>query len=513
MTLERKERGYELASQTLQELETAIGRAWEIAKEFGLDPFSTHFELVPAAIMYEFGAYGLPGRFSHWTHGKAYHQLKTMYDYGLSKIYELVINTNPSQAFLLSGNTNLQNILVAAHVLGHTDFFKNNIGFAATDRRMAETASLHAQRVRNYELKHGTKEVEEFLDAVLSIQLNIDSVDLERPTGEEYKTRSRENFLKEQEAKRRRVISPYEDLMSKEERKKPEKTDTKVPFPTEEEQDLLWFIGEFSPKPLEDWQKDTIAIVRSEMQYFLPQMKTKIMNEGWATFWHARIMREMGERGYLTPGEDIKWMEMHAGVAMPHYLRVNPYWLGWRIWEDIHRKFQGLPHPKGKKERNWRAEEVKPESLKGRDEYDIFLVRANTTNDQEFLRNYLTPTLIEDLELYVYGVQNGDLVVEQKDPEIIRGTLINALTNFGEPVIRVAVGGGDYKGNQELYLKHAWEGQDLDINWAKRTLRAIYKLWGRPVHLETIFEGEPTLITCTDGEATEEKKFKAATSS
>src|SRR5450756_946454 len=143
------------AEKEMKELETAIDRIWDIARRLGLDPFPTHFEMVPASSMYEFGAYGLPGRFSHWTHGKAYQRMKMMYDYGLSKIYELVINTNPSYAFLMEGNGVLQNKLVAAHVLGHTDFFKNNAYFAATNRRMVETASLNAGRIRQYEYEHG----------------------------------------------------------------------------------------------------------------------------------------------------------------------------------------------------------------------------------------------------------------------------------------------------------------------------------------------------------------------
>jgi len=108
----------------LEQLEAAFDPIWSSARSFGLDPFPVHFELVPASIMYEFGAYGLPGRFSHWTHGRTYHQIKTMYDYGLSKIYELVINSNPAAAFLLENNSVLQNKLVIAHVLGHSDFFK-----------------------------------------------------------------------------------------------------------------------------------------------------------------------------------------------------------------------------------------------------------------------------------------------------------------------------------------------------------------------------------------------------
>src|SRR3954454_3143620 len=163
-----------IAEETRQ-LEKAIGEIWEIAERMGLDPYPVHFEMVPATIMYEFGAYGLPGRFSHWTHGRAYQQIKTQYDYGLSNIYELVINPNQACEFLLENNSVLQNKLVAAHVLAHVDFFKNNLYFEHSNRSMLETVSINAERLRRYEFEHGVQEVEKLLDAVLSIQEHIDS--------------------------------------------------------------------------------------------------------------------------------------------------------------------------------------------------------------------------------------------------------------------------------------------------------------------------------------------------
>src|SRR3989344_2316343 len=137
------------------ELETALGRVWEIAGEFGLDPFLTRFEMVPAFIMHEMGAYGVPGAFSHWTRGRAYRQMKTEYDYGLSKIYEMVINSDPSIAYLLETNPPIVNTMVMAHVLGHTDFFKNSSSFAPTRRNMPDMAALRAARIAQYERQEG----------------------------------------------------------------------------------------------------------------------------------------------------------------------------------------------------------------------------------------------------------------------------------------------------------------------------------------------------------------------
>src|SRR6266536_1791619 len=166
----------------LTKLSDAVEEIWKVSEKFPLDPFPIHFEVVPATIMYEVGSYGLPGRFSHWTHGRAYHQMKTMYDYGLSKIYELIINTNPAQAFLMEANSLIQNKLVIAHVIGHSDFFKNNVYFNHTSRQMVESVAMNAERIRAYEFHHGIDVVEQFLDAVLSVQEHIDpNIRVRRP--------------------------------------------------------------------------------------------------------------------------------------------------------------------------------------------------------------------------------------------------------------------------------------------------------------------------------------------
>src|SRR5687768_10837612 len=155
-----------MEDREIKDLEAAVEQIWQIAQDFGLDPYPTNFEIVPATVMYEVGSYALPGRYSHWTFGKAYNRMKMMYDFGLSKIYEVVINSNPSYAFLLETNSPIQNKLVIAHVLGHVDFFKNNAYFSHTNRRMVDDAAMHARRMAEYEFQYGRKVVEEFLDAV-----------------------------------------------------------------------------------------------------------------------------------------------------------------------------------------------------------------------------------------------------------------------------------------------------------------------------------------------------------
>jgi len=281
-----------MADSDIERLRDSIDHAWDEARNFGLDPFPTHFELVPASIMYEFASYSLPGRFSHWTHGKAYHRQKMQYDFGLSKIYEMVVNTNPSYAFLMEMNNLLQNTFVAAHVFGHTDFFKNNAYFQHTSRRMIDKVSIHAERIAKYEFDHGKAEVERFLDSVLSIQEHVDYnlfIRDDKPDNNDEKPSSQ-------------ATSEYDDLWGFERKAKKaeeerEKRLGKPPkFPEKPEKDILQFLMLHAPH-LEPWQRDIIEIVRTEMLYFVPQMQTKIMNEGWACLVSTSLV--LTERGLL----------------------------------------------------------------------------------------------------------------------------------------------------------------------------------------------------------------------
>ena len=879
-----------MADSEIERLRDAIDCAWEEAHKFGLDPFPTHFELVPASIMYEFASYGLPGRFSHWTHGKSYYRQKMQYDFGLSKIYEMVVNTNPSYAFLMEMNNLLQNTFVAAHVFGHTDFFKNNAYFQNTSRRMIDKVSIHAERVAKYEFDHGKAEVERFLDAALSIQEHVDYNLL---------LRGDENAKKETQ-KSTRVTSEYEDLWGLEKKAKKAEEDRdrrpgKPPkFPEKPEKDILLFLMRYAPH-LQPWQRDIIEIVRTEMLYFIPQAQTKVMNEGWAcltgeslvltkrgllrydalhellaqgeevtvgsgsgaqdkitdrhvrrnaptirlrtrrglvlegadehklntgtdqwialkdvkvgqriplsvgdnlwpeqlvpiaspvsivaptvvdvaqaagvgvhtvyrsmsgktsfaadriasaiqgtgyqfgskgkplyggrlplvapthvtasfaeflgyligdgnihvsknaigyttgdreladryaqlilelfaieaiptwddrtvngeggrwrvvfysanvldllqllgidlrakarqkripsvilrspkavvsaflrayfdcdgcastregvilstfsediaqtlqvlllnygilsrrygpnvrvkgtsarvfandinfglarkrgkldeylashrwflkedstdevvsiehgvadvyditvanshqyvahgmvhhnSLWHSRIMRQLAELGVINSSEVLEFAQLHSGVLSPSRTSLNPYYLGFKMFEDIERRWDNPS--KEEQERLGR----KP----GMGHQKIFEVRE-LDNDVSFLRNYLTEDLIKDLDLYLFKKEGDEWVISEKNWEKVRDGIVASMTNFGYPYL--VVDNGDYRGNRELYIKHMFEGQELDLNYAEKTLQHVYTMWGRPIHLETVYEGKRILLTY-DGE-------------
>ncbi|MBA3711178.1 MAG: SpoVR family protein [Pyrinomonadaceae bacterium] len=460
-----------MEDRELKDLEKSLEQIWEVALRFGLDPFPTRFEMVPATVMYEIGSYALPGRYSHWTFGKAYHKMKTMYDFGLSKIYEVVINTNPSYGFLMETNSPVQNKLVMAHVLGHVDFFKNNIYFSKTNRRMVDTVSTHAGRMAEYEFKHGRKTVEQFLDAVLSIEEHIDPNFFIR--------RERSEEEKKSRAAQQPREGRYDDLWKMGEKTEPPAaaTDERPRGERLPEKDLVYYILRNSPT-LEDWQRDVMAMIHEEMEYFVPQMQTKTLNEGWASFWHARIMRELD----LPDQEMLEFAELHSGVVSPHKGQLNPYYLGYKILEDIERRWD-----------NPSAEEREKFGRQGGEgRAKIFEVRE-LENDVSFLRNYLTEELCEELDLYVFElVEDEEWTVTEKRWQRVRDQLVANMTNFGFPYIIVA--DGDYNHNRELYLKHQFEGAELDAGYARRVLEHVYKLWGRPVHLESIVDDEPVVM-------------------
>ena len=879
-----------MSDSDIERLRDAIDHAWDEARTFGLDPFPTHFELVPATIMYEFASYSLPGRFSHWTHGKAYHRQKMQYDFGLSKIYEMVVNTNPSYAFLMDMNNLLQNTFVAAHVFGHTDFFKNNAYFQHTSRRMIDKVSIHAERIAKYEFDHGKAEVERFLDAVLSIQEHVD-----------YNLLIRENEPEKKEEKPvTKATSEYDDLWgmetkarkAEEERQKLARKSPK--FPEKPEKDILLFLLRYAPQ-LQAWQRDIIEIVRTEMLYFVPQMRTKTMNEGWAclrkdslvltehgllrydalhdmlaqgqslkvvtgngeqdeisdrhitrnaatirlrtrrglvlegaeehklsigpdswialkdvqigqriplsfgdniwpeqlvpisqpikivastvedvaqaagvgvhtvyrslsgkttyardritaaidstgytsgnsgkpqyrlrfpltapthvteafaeflgylisdgnihitknaigyttgdreladryallvrdlfaiednpywdartlngkggrwrvvfysanvldllqslgidlkakarekripdcilrspkqvvsaflrayfdcdgcasvkqgvilstfsddiaqtlqilllnygilsrrrgvnvwisgksaevyaqeigfglarkrenlrqylishkwfrqedpidevvsiehgtadvyditvdrthryiangmlhhnSIWHSRIMRRLGETGVISDSETVEFAQLHSGVLSPSRTYLNPYYVGFKVFEDIEQRWNNPT--KEEQERLGRKPEQGLQKM--------FEVRE-MENDVSFLRNYLTEDLIKDLDLYLYKKEGDEWVIVEKNWEKVRDGIVASMTNFGSPYL--VIDNGDYRGNRELYIKHLYEGNELDMIYAEKTLQHVYLLWGRPVHLETVYEGKRILLSY-DGE-------------
>lgn len=478
----------------IRELERAIDEITEIAQGFGLDFYQMRYEICPADIIYTFGAYGMPTRFSHWSFGKTFNKMKMQYDFGLSKIYELVINSNPCYAFLLEGNSLIQNKLIVAHVLAHCDFFKNNARFSVSNRNMVESMSATADRIHQYELQYGSEAVEKFIDAILAIQEHVDPT-LIKPYQLD-KKRYIEMSRKEQErasASSPSLPDPYEDLwnldteaVAEAKEKAQEAAAEAKRFPPKPEKDLVWFIEEYSTI-LEDWQRDILTMLRDEMLYFWPQIETKIMNEGWASYWHQRIIREMD----LTSDETIEFAKLNSSVVVPSRHSLNPYYLGLKIFEDIERRWD---NPTKEEQERFRR-------VPGKGREKIFEVRE-FDSDISFLRNYLTKDLVDDLDLYIFEKKGPEWKITDKSWENIREQLVYSKVNGGFPSLFVK--DGDFNRIGELYLIHQYEGTELDLKYVERTLPYVVQLWGKNVHLETIVEDKKLVFSC-DGKKTSRK--------
>ncbi|CAH0314939.1 hypothetical protein SRABI133_05096 [Peribacillus simplex] len=320
-----------------------------------------------------------------------------------------------------------------------------------------------ANRIRQYEIQYGKKEVETFLDAVLAIEEHIDPA-LLRPAST--------ITFEDEEEEVKHVVTPYDDLWGLEKTAGPKQISSvrkDGKFPPQPQKDLLLFIQQYSHE-LEDWQRDILTMMREEMLYFWPQLETKILNEGWASYWHQRILREMD----LTSGESIEFAKLNAGVVQPSPTSINPYYLGLKMFEDIEERY------------NNPTEEMIRQGVKpGSGRHQIFEVRE-VESDISFLRNYLTKELVTREDMYLFQKQGKDYKIVDKDWTQVRDQLVNMRVNGGFPYLTVQ--DGDYMRNGELYLKHEYEGIELDMKYLEKVLPYIYQLWGRGVYLETRVE-------------------------
>jgi stage V sporulation protein R len=316
-------------SSDLQQLQTVIEG---YAREFGLDFFEVRFEMLDYRMMNQVAAYdGFPTRYPHWRFGMEYERLSKSYAYGLHRIYEMVINTDPCYAYLLASNQRVDQKLVMAHVMGHSDFFKNNQWFTHTNRKMLDEMANHAARIRRHVERHGLDRVEDFLDACLSLDnlIDIHSVGIRRrplPSSEDEEPKTVRKLPAK--AYMDAYINPPE-FLAEQQRQLEEAEQQRKRFPEEPERDVLLFLLEHAP--LDNWQHDVLDIVREEAYYFAPQRQTKIMNEGWASFVHTRIMTERA----LDANELIDYAEHHSGTVAVHPGHLNPYKLGLELYRDI----------------------------------------------------------------------------------------------------------------------------------------------------------------------------------
>ncbi len=479
------------------------------AKSYGLDYFPVIFEVLDWKQINMVAAYGgFPNRYPHWRFGMEYEQLSKSYSYGLSKIYEMVINNDPCYAYLLHSNAFMDQKLVMAHVYGHSDFFKNSVYFSHTNRKMMDEMANHKTRIKKYIDKHGLEEVESFIDTCLSIENLIDTHGPfirrrrhheEAMIGGEEEDQQAVSKLKSKDYMDK-YINPKE-FLEDQKRKLDDVKRQEKNFPENPERDVVLFLVEKAP--LERWQRDVLSIVREEAYYFLPQMQTKIMNEGWASYWHSTIMTEKA----LTPGEFIDYADHHAGTLASAPGRLNPYKIGIELFRDIEDRWNKGKFGKEYDDCDDLVERKKWNKNLGLGRKKIFEVRK-IYSDLNFIDTFLTQDFCRDHRLFTYAYNNSKQIFEISSREFkqIKDKLLYSLTNRGQPFIDVT--NANHQNRGELYLVHQHDGVDLRMDYAQETLKNLFKIWKRPVAIETVYDGN-SKIFYFDGKTQQEIAKKA----
>lgn len=475
-----------MANLTL-ELEAERKKICQIAKNCNLDFFETIFELINYDQISQIASYGgFPVRYPHWRFGMEYEQLSKSYEYGLSKIYEMVINTDPCYAYLMEGNSMMDQKLVMAHVYGHCDFFKNNIWFSKTNRKMMDQMANHATRIRRYIDRYGYETVEKFIDTCLSLENLIDRYSVlnapDKFKSDRPEMRESDYTYNVEKPYMRNYINPP-DIIEKQKQIHVEKMLSQTKFPDEPVRDILSFLIHFAP--LEDWQQDIVTIIRDEAYYFAPQGMTKTMNEGWASYWHSHMMT----KHILNDSEIIDFADHHSGTTFMQMGGYNPYKVGIELMRDIEDRWN-----KGKFGREW----MDCDDVRERKNWDrklnqgrekIFEVRK-IYNDVNFIDEFLTEEFCVKNKMFVYRLnkETNKFEVDTKNFKAIKAQLLFQLANFGQPIIKIE--DANFENRGELLLAHVHEGMDLQPNYMDQSMRNLFTIWKRPINLVTIMENE-----------------------
>jgi stage V sporulation protein R len=483
-----------------KELKDLQEHVLDVSKSYGLDGFSIIYEMLDYDEINMVAAYGgFPTRYPHWRFGMEYDRLKKSHEYGLSKIYEMVINNDPCYAYLLESNSFIDQKIVMCHVAGHNDFFKNNFAFAHTNRSMINEMANHASRIRHYMDWYGVSEVESFIDCVLSLE-NL--IDINAPYIVRERKETEQDARKNIEANITRIptmqeyMEPYLNPESFLERQrqvlKGEQEKMLNRFPKNPRRDVLGFLLEHAP--LKRWQADIIDIVRKEAYYFVPQGMTKIMNEGWASYWHAKLMTEK----VMEQSEVIDFADRHSSVMATTPQSLNPYKLGLELYRDIEDRWN-----KGRfgsefdrcDDMSLKASWNKSTNLGGK---KIFEVRK-VYSDIMFIDEFLTVDFVKKhgLFTYTFDKRKQQYVIESRDFKAIKDKLLASLTNSGHPHIQVI--NGNFENRSELLLEHVHHGAPLDLGFARATLANLARIWSRPAHIITKIDDRMVCLS-HDGE-------------
>ncbi|TLY84118.1 MAG: stage V sporulation protein R [Gammaproteobacteria bacterium] len=433
-----------------------VRRIEELAARSGLAFHPVDFEAVPDSFMMEIAVYGLPVRMPHWSFGVRYIYQLIQRHMGHSRLFEVVFPGNPGHAYLAESNGLAENILVTAHVLGHADFARNNLLFRRCQEQVSEHivehAANHARQIQQAIETHGAQRVEAALDAALALEQHIDiDQQLRRARYPEYLADPRVH-LDDDFRKRFAALEPASAASFVEVKKR-------APVPPHPERDLLWFVANYAPE-MESWERDIFLAVREESFYFYPVFASQIMNEGWASYWHARLLREadfIPQQAYLDA------IKCHSDVVRPVAaeqqvaLSINPYHLGFAMWEKI----------------------VESKGLAA--------ARAIMEQDDDFgfVRNHLTRELADELGLFRFSARSdGQVKVLEPDLTALHEAILAPKYNFGAPIVAASHVRND--GTLELTHDSATDARGLDLERSRKVLDYLQRVWRRPIVLTTV---------------------------
>ncbi len=468
----------------------------DLASEFKLDTYPNQIEIISAEQMMDaYSAVGMPLGYSHWSYGKHFLNVEKSYKRGaMGLAYELVINSDPCISYLMEENTLVMQVTVLAHACyGHNSFFKNNYLFKAWTN--ADSIIDYLVFAKNYisecEEQYGIERVEEVLDACHSLRnYGVDRyIKPQNLSIAEEKLRqvNREEYLQSQ------INELWRTLPSQETKDNVKNTER---FPNDPEENILYFLEKNSPL-LEAWEREIIRIVRKISQYFYPQRQTKIMNEGWATFWHYTIVNAMYEQNLVDDSFMVEFLHNHTEVVFqapfhePHFSGLNPYTLGFYMFQDIRRICED-PTPE---------DEIWFPNLVNTDWISALDFAMRNYKDESFISQYLSPKVIRDLKLFVI-VKNEDLpelevteIHDEKGYKRIRELLSQQYDiSMSEPNIQVY--NVDKRGDRSLTLRHVQrDNRPLDQVDLDQVMKHLYKLWGFTVKLESVDDQDTVTLT------------------
>ncbi len=462
-----------------------------IAADFRLDTYPNQIEIINSEQMMDaYASSGLPINYHHWSFGKHFLNVEGNYKRGrMGLAYEIVINSNPCIAYLMEENTMTMQALVIAHACyGHNSFFKNNYLFRTwTDPESIIDYLVFARSfIADCEQQHGVDEVESLLDACHALMNHgVDRYKRPYPISMEEEKRRQ---LEREELLQQQVNDLWRTIPSQAGDEGPQ---AQRRFPEEPQENLLYFIEKNAPL-LEPWQREVVRIVRKVSQYLYPQRQTKVMNEGWACFWHFTIVQQLFSEGLVTEGFMMEFLQHHTNVIFqpaydsPYYSGINPYTLGYAMMQDLRRICE---HPTDE-DRQWFPD------IAGSPWLDTLHFAMRDFKDESFILQFLSPTVIRDLKLFsVLDDEDNDYleisaIHDERGYRSVRESLA-ANYNIGNLEPNIQVYNVNVRGDRALTLRHDMHHRrPLDKESTEEVLRHIHQLWGFDVILESVDRGD-----------------------